>query len=165
MKYVLLLVFLLINSTVFAGTTVFGLELGKTTESELKKKYRVFPSKTSKWPGGNEYTILTENINIDGLILLKAFFNNNNILVSIIAAFPNSKFEYLNKLLGEKYKLMRSDIGSSYKMTKYYDKTTEITIDTGRFFLTVSYIDIIILDCPVKRKEELDSEQEIKSLL
>ena len=112
----------LFSAMAFADPSVFGMELGKMTESELKSAYDVRHIGTNKYSGGNMYSIPKRSINFDGVKEVTTVFDQNNKLVAVLTTLPKSKFEYINGALGNKYKQVSSKIPFvGDKSVKYRD--------------------------------------------
>ena len=84
MKYLFAILFIFGCLPTFAETTIFSLELGKTSEGEMKEKYRVSSLGINKWNNGNMYSIPTQSINFSGLNEVQVIFNKENILVGVL---------------------------------------------------------------------------------
>ncbi len=118
-------------STAFAETTVFGLELGKTTEKELKEMYPVKDEGLNKWNEGGMYSIPIKSINFEGLQSVLTIFSVESRLVAVLAKFEKGKFDYLKQALDSKYSLIESDLPLvGNKFIAYRDGSTEIFLDS-----------------------------------
>ena len=133
----------LTSSLAFADPTIFGMEIGKMTESELKSKYNVSHTGTNKYSHGNMYSVPSGSINFDGLQEVTTIFDTNNKLVAVLTTLPKSKFDYLNNALGGKYKLVSKQIPFvGDKSATYRDGATEISLNAPHmsFEMTMNYI-------------------------
>lgn len=133
----------LFSSVAFADPTIFNMELGKTTESQLKSMYNAHHAGTNKYSNGNMYSLPTSAINFEGLQKVTAIFDTKGVLVAVLTTFPNSKFDYLNKALGDKYKRTSQNIPFvGNKSASYRDGGTEITLESPHmsFEMTMNYI-------------------------
>lgn len=66
MKKGIALAISLFSSVAFADPTIFNMELGKTTETQVKSLYNVKHTGTNKYSNGNMYSVPTSAINFDG---------------------------------------------------------------------------------------------------
>lgn len=127
----------------FADPTVFNMELGRTTESEVKSMYSVQHSGTNKYTNGNMYEIHSSEINFEGLQEVSTIFNSEGTLVAVLAKFPKGKFEYLNQIMSQKYKRVRHEVPFvGNKSATYLDGETEITLSAPHlsFEMSMNYI-------------------------
>lgn len=133
----------MISSSVFADPAIFGMELGKMTEKDLKAMYTVNHTGTNKYSNGNMYSVPTSSINFEGLNEVTTIFSTDGKLVAALTSLPKSKFDYLNKVLGGKYKLVSQKIPFvGNKKATYRDGSTEITLDAPHmgFVMSMNYI-------------------------
>lgn len=143
MKKGIILAVSLFSSIAFADPIVFGLQIGKTTEAELKKLYKVSSTGTNKYNKGNMYSIPVSSINFEGLQEVTTIFDANGTLAAVLTTLPKGKFEYLNGVLKGKYKLVNQVIPFvGNKSAKYRDGSTEITLDAPHmsFEMSMNYI-------------------------
>lgn len=143
MKKGIALALSLLSTAAFADPTIFGMELGKMTETELKAKYNVSSNGTNKYSNGNMYSIPTSSINFSGLKEVTAIFDTNSKLVAVLTTVPKNKFDYLHQTLGGKYKLVSKNIPFvGNKSVKYRDGTTDITLEAPHmsFDMSMNYI-------------------------
>jgi hypothetical protein len=136
-------------SLVHADPTVFKMQLGQTTEAELKKMYKVSHEGTNKYSFGNMYSVPTSSIDFEGLQEVTAIFNEQGVLVAVLTKLPKRKFDYLNSALSGKYKLVNKNIPFvGNKSVKYADGNTEITLDAPHmsFDMSMNYITQELLD-------------------
>ena len=143
MKKGITLVIALFSSSVFADPTVFGMELGKMTEKELKSKYTVNHTGTNKYSNGNMYSVPVSSINFDGLKEVTTIFSKDGKLIAVLTTLPKSKFDYLNKALTGKYKLVSKQnpfVGN--KKATYRNGATEISLDAPHmsFDMSMNYV-------------------------
>ena len=130
---------MLLNSSVLADPTIFGMELGKMTEKELKSTYNVSHTGTNKYSNGNMYSIPVSSINFNGLKEVTTIFSTDGKLIAVLTALPKNKFDYLNKTLGNKYKLVSQQtpfVGN--KKATYRDGATEISLDAPQMSFDTS---------------------------
>jgi hypothetical protein len=90
-----------ISSTASADPTVFGMEMGKMTEQDLMAMYNVKHEGKNKYSNGNMYSVPASSIDFDGLKEVTTIFNPEGTLVAVLTTLPKTKFDYLNKALGE----------------------------------------------------------------
>lgn len=143
MKKGITLALSLLSSTAFADPTIFGMELGEMTETDLKAKYNVSHTGTNKYSDGNMYSVPTSSINFDGLKEVTAIFDTNSKLVAVLTTVPKHKFDTLNQALGGKYKRVSQNIPFvGNKSAKYRDGTTDIILEAPHlsFEMTMHYI-------------------------
>ncbi len=143
MKKGIVLALSLISTLAVADPTIFGMELGKTTEKELKSLYNVKHTGMNKYSNGNMYSVPAGNIAFDGLQGVTTIFDTDEVLVAVLTEFPKSKFGYLNKAIGGKYQLVSQKIPFvGNKTATYRDGTTEITLNAPHmnFKMSMNYI-------------------------
>lgn len=143
MKKGIALALAMLSSSVFADPTIFGMELGKMTEKDLKAMYNVNHTGTNKYSNGNMYSVPVSSINFEGLKEVTTIFSTDGKLVAVLTSLPKSKFDYLNKALGGKYKLVSQKIPFvGDKKASYRDGATEITLDAPHmgFVMSMNYI-------------------------
>ncbi|PHS13148.1 MAG: hypothetical protein COA86_17490 [Kangiella sp.] len=143
MKIGIILSLALFSSITLAEPSVFGMELGKTTETQLKEKHRLNHTGTNKYTNGNMYSVPTSGIDFSGLKEVTAIFNTNGKLMAVLTTLPKSKYDYLKKALGGKYKLTnekKAFVGD--KSSTYRSGSTEITLEAPHmsFDMTMNYI-------------------------
>jgi hypothetical protein len=97
-------------SQAFAEPSIFGMEIGSMTESQLQSQYKVEPSGTNRYTQGNMYSVPVESIDFDGLKSLQVIFSKEGTLLAVLAKLPQTKFDYINGLLKKKYTLVKSNI-------------------------------------------------------
>ena len=143
MKKGIVLAISLFSSVAFADPTIFNMELGKTTESQLKSLYNIQHTGTNKYSNGNMYSVPTSAINFDGLQEVTTIFDTKGVLVAVLTTLPKSKFDYLNQMLGGKYKRVSQNIPFvGNKSATYRDGATEITLEAPHmsFEMSMNYI-------------------------
>ncbi len=143
MKKGIILALSLLSSSVLADPTIFGMEIGKMTETELKAKFNVSSTGTNKYSSGHMYSIPTSSINFSGLKEVTVIFDTKSKLVAVLTTLPKSKFDSLNQALGGKYKLVSQKIPFvGNKSAKYRDGTTDITLEAPHmgFDMSMNYI-------------------------
>lgn len=70
-------------------------------------------------------------------------FDESGVLVAVLTTLPKSKFDYLHKTLGSKYKRVSQNIPYvGNKSATYRDGETEITLEAPHmsFAMTMNYI-------------------------
>lgn len=143
MKKGIILAISLFSSVALADPTIFNMELGATTETQLKSMYRVRHTGTNKFNHGNMYAVPASAINFDGLRQVTTIFNKDGVLVAVLTTLPKSKFNHLNQILGGKYKQVSQNIPFvGDKSATYRDGETEITLNSPHLGLemTMNYI-------------------------
>lgn len=130
MKKLLVSALAFISHSVLADPTVFNMELGKTSENEVKEMYSVVAAGKNYYSNGNFYNIPTHQIDFDGLKNVQVIFDNKGVLVAVLTNLHKSKFDYLNSILSKKYKLVKKEIPFvGNKLVKFRDGGTEIILD------------------------------------
>lgn len=130
-------------SNVFADPMIFGMELGKTTESQLKTMYDAQRTGMNKYSNGSMYSVPTSSIDFDGLQEVTAIFDTKEVLVAVLTDFPKSKFDYLNSAIGSKYQQVSQNIPFvGNKSATYRDGETEIKLNAPHlsFTMTMNYL-------------------------
>ncbi|QDO82431.1 hypothetical protein FM037_03195 [Shewanella psychropiezotolerans] len=100
----------LLSFSAFADTTAFGLTLGKTTETELKKIYHAKFTGVNEYTTGNTYSIPVNQLDIEGARNAFASFDTDLTLNYIRIEFRQSRFKALNQILSSKYTLTEQRI-------------------------------------------------------
>lgn len=127
------------SSVALADPTIFKMELGKTTERQLKSLYSVQHTGINKYSNGNMYSIPASAINFDGLQNVTTIFDTKGVLVAVLTTLPKSKFDYLNQTLSGKYKRTSQNIPFvGDKSSTYRDGETEITLNAPHMSFTMS---------------------------
>lgn len=165
MKRGILLALALQCSSVLADPTIFGMELGKLTETELKTKFNGVHTGVNKFSNGNMYSVPVSNIKFDGLKEVTTIFSDDGKLVAVLTTFPKSKFDYLNNALSSKYTLVSQNIPFvGNKEAKYRDGATEITLDAPHmsFDMTMNYINDDLMRA-FKRQSQEESRKKQQS--
>jgi hypothetical protein len=143
MKKAIILGLSLISSIAIADPVVFGLRIGKTTESELKKLYKVSSTGTNKYSKGNMYSIPLSSIDFEGLQEVITIFDIDGTLAAVLTTLPKDKFNDVNGVLKAKYRLVNQVVPFlGDKFAKYRDGATEISIAAPHmsFDMSVNYI-------------------------
>ncbi|WP_425628634.1 hypothetical protein [Vibrio neptunius] len=130
MKQGLAIALLMICSQAFAEPSIFGMEIGSMTESQLQSQYKVEPFGTNRYTQGNMYSVPVESIDFDGLKSLEVMFSKEGTLLAVLAKLPQTKFDYINGLLKKKYKLVQENIPYvGNKEVLYRESETLIFLD------------------------------------
>lgn len=131
------------SSILFADPVIFGMELGKTTESEIKSSYAASYQGMNKYSQGNMYSIPTSKIDFDGLQEVTTVFNQKGELIAVLTTLPKSKFDYIKNALDGKYKRVSQKIPFvGNKSVTYRDGSTEIELNAPHmsFEMSMNYI-------------------------
>lgn len=131
------------SSVAIADPSPFGLELGKTTVSEAKGKYRITEAGTNKYSNGPMFNVPTGQIEFEGLKGLTLIFDEGGTLVGVLATLPKAKFNSIHQTLSGKYRVISQNIpfvGDS--SARYVDGATQITLDAPHmsFEMSMNYI-------------------------
>lgn len=165
MKKLLLLVAFLFSSPAIADPTIFDMEPGKTTESELSNMYNATPTGINKYSDGSMYAIPTSAINFEGLRNVTAIFDTDNTLVAVLTEFHKNKFNYLYETLNKKYQRISQTIPHvGNKKAEYRDGGTIITLDAPHmsFQMSMSYARAGFID-KFKQKNAAEKRQKQQS--
>lgn len=176
MKKLLLTLLFSVSLPSLADPTVFKMELGKTTEQEVKEMYNLEPDGVNKYSNGNQYYIDPTQLDLEDLKSTFIIFDEKGVLVYVssdfnsISSMENSKsrykkFDYLYKILANKYKLVKKErpfVGDQY--AKFRDGGSEIELSEphmGGFKISLSYARKDFLDAFDKKQSE-DKKQKTK---
>nr|DAF33502.1 MAG TPA: hypothetical protein [Inoviridae sp.] len=176
MKKLLLTLLFSVSLPSLADPTVFKMELGKTTEQEVKEMYNLEPDGVNKYSNGNQYYIDPTQLDLEDLKSTFIIFDEKGFLVYVssdfnsISSMENSKsryqkFDYLYKILANKYKLVKKErpfVGDQY--AKFKDGSSEIELSEphmGGFKISLSYARKDFLDAFDKKQSE-DKKQKTK---
>ena len=138
-----LLSLFLLSFSAFADTTAFGLTLGKTTETELKKIYRAKFTGVNKYSSGNTYSIPVNQLDIEGARKALVGFDTDLTLSFIQIEFRQSRFKALNQILSSKYTLTEQSIpfvGNKHAFYHHENAVIELIAPHISFEATLSYI-------------------------
>lgn len=138
-----LLLFIVSFGTASANPAIFGLKVGITTEKQLEEVYNANLLGTNKYSNGNMYDLPVNQIDFEGLEKTTLIFNKEKILVAVLTKFPQSKFDYLRKVLNKKYKKISQKIPFvGDKSVTYKHKETEISLRAPHlsFKLSMDYV-------------------------
>ena len=131
--------------TVTADPAPFGLEIGKATISDVKKKYKALHTGENKYTGGDVYSLDTSIIGIEGLQSATAIFDKKNRLVAILTTFSKSKFQFLfDTMRQKKYRLTKKNIPFvGNKTAQFKNGKTTVYLDAPHlsFEMSLNYID------------------------
>jgi len=145
MKKLISICLLCIIFTINADPTPFGLEIGKATIKDVKKKYKAHHSGENRYTGGDMYSLDTSIIGIDGLQSATAIFDKKNRLVAMLTTFSKNKFQFLfDTMRQKKYKLAKKNIPFvGNKTAQFTDGKTTVYLDAPHlsFEMSLNYID------------------------
>ena len=176
MKKLLLTLLFSVSLPSLADPTVFKMELGKTTEQEVKEMYNLEPDGVNKYSNGNQYYIDPTQLDLEDLKSTFIIFDEKGFLVYVSSDFNSisymensksryQKFDYLYKILANKYKLVKKErpfVGDQY--AKFKDGSSEIELSEphmGGFKISLSYARKDFLDAFDKKQSE-DKKQKTK---
>lgn len=145
----------------WAEPTVFGMELGKMTESELKKNYSVSHLGVNLYSNGNMYSIPAESISFDDIQDVTAIFSEQGILTAVLAELPKSKFDYLKEVLSKKYSVESKNIPFvGDKTIKFRSAASQILLEAPHmsFKMSMNYFTNDFMD-----KFESKSKEEVRN--
>lgn len=162
MKKILTIAVLLFATFAFGNPAIFQMEIGKTTESEMRSLYKSKHTGVNKFTLGNMYSISPEQIEFDGLKDITVIFDNEEILVGVLTIFGKHKFDYLYKILNSKYKLTYEDIpfvGS--KVAEFKENDTQIFLEAPHlnFDMSMNYLHN---DLMIKYEQQSKAEKQTK---
>lgn len=163
MKKRITLAIILFSSSVLADPSIFGMEIGTMTEKELQSMYSVTHTGTNKYSNGNMYSVPVSAINFDGLKNVTTIFNKKGELVAVLTTLPKKKFDYINKNIGGKYKLVSKKIPFvGDKTAKYRDGATEISLSAPHmsFDMSLNYINDELLNAFNKQSKSESKKKE-----
>ncbi|OOE49069.1 hypothetical protein BZG12_16260 [Salinivibrio kushneri] len=141
------------------------MELGAMKEKDLKAKYNVTHTGTNKYSSGNMYSIPVSSIDFQGLKEVTTIFSSDGKLVGVLTTLPKNKFDYLNKALSGKYKLVNQKIPFvGNKAATYRDGATEITLEAPHmsFDMSMNYINDELMRA-FKQQSEAEARQKQKN--
>ena len=145
----ILFALLLVSPFAFAAPSVFGMEIGKTTEAEAGRMYRLNKEQLNPYSGGYQYSLNPKSIDFSGLEQVTLIFDEKKVLVYVQAVFPKYKFEELMKMLGSKYKPVSRQIPFvGDKIVVFHDGGTRITLEGPHmsFNTTLTYAQNSLLE-------------------
>ena len=110
-KLLLIIIFVIVSLNLSADPAPFGLEIGKASLNDIKKKYSIQHKGKNKYTGGDMYTLTPDELGIEGLQAVTVILNKGNKLVAVLTTFPKHKFKYLFDTMKQKrYKLTKKNI-------------------------------------------------------
>ncbi|WP_256856052.1 hypothetical protein [Rodentibacter ratti] len=172
MKKLALTLLFTFSAPAFSDPTVFKMELGKTTEQEVKEMYSLEQDGINSYSDGNQYYINTREIDFDGLKSTLVIFDKQGILVGVLSTLSESDpmkhgtFSHLYKILNNKYKLVKKErpfVGDQF--AKFKDGNTEITLNAphmGNFEIRLDYIRNNLLE-NYKKRNAKDKKAKIEN--
>ncbi|MCC8462131.1 MAG: hypothetical protein LN546_02965 [Rickettsia endosymbiont of Ecitomorpha arachnoides] len=95
----LLIIFFCLNT--YSNPMPLGLELNKTTNIDLTKKYKIINKEPNYWQGYNYYIEPNEKTISKALVICNDF----NIIEAVILTIDKNKFEEFYNILKDKYSL------------------------------------------------------------
>ncbi|AFC71251.1 hypothetical protein [Rickettsia australis] len=95
----LLIIFFCLNT--YSNPMPLGLELNKTTNIDLTKKYKIINKEPNYWQGYNYY--IESNVKTISKALVK--YNDFNVIEAVILTIDKNKFEEFYNILKDKYSL------------------------------------------------------------
>jgi hypothetical protein len=148
-------------SQAFAEPSIFGMEIGSMTESQLQSQYKVELLGTNHYTQGNMYSVPVESIDFDGLKSLQVTFSKDGTLLIVLTKLPKTKFDYINGMLKKKYTLVRETVpyvGNKYVV--YLEGETLIFLDAPHlsFEMELIYINEALYNDMVKQRDEAESQ-------
>ena len=150
MKKFVLPLLAVLSIPAFADPTVFKMELGKTTEQEVKEMYSLQQDGINSYSDGNQYYINHSEIDFDGLKSTLVIFDKQGVLVGVLSTLQevdpmkHGTFSRLYDILNSKYKLVKKErlfVGDQF--AKFKDGKTEITLNAphmGNFKVHLDYV-------------------------
>lgn len=134
---------LIFTSYAHADPAPFGLEIGKTTISEMKKQYRATKTGVNKYTNGQMFSLNTAQLGFDGLKEATIIFDDKDKVSAILLSFPKQRFDTLHQSLRSKYHVVSSQIpfvGNKKVVMK--NGKTEITLNAPHmsFDMDLNYI-------------------------
>lgn len=121
MRGLVFLVAMMASTVALANTSVFGMALEKTTESQFKERFDD-AELMGKWPNtqGNAYQIDGSGIDFNGVKLARVVFDKNGQLVAVMTMIDGKRFDGIKRTLNGKYTLIRErDQGSVMKTATF----------------------------------------------
>jgi hypothetical protein len=110
-KLLSIVILLCLSLNLSADPAPFGLEIGKASLNDIKKKYSIQHTGKNKYTGGDMYSLNPDELGIEGLRSVTAILNKGHKLVAILTTFPKSKFKFLfNTMRQKRYKLTKKHI-------------------------------------------------------
>jgi hypothetical protein len=110
-KLLSIVILLCLSLNLSADPAPFGLEIGKASLNDIKKKYSIQHTRKNKYTGGDMYSLNPDDMGIEGLQSVTAILNKSNKLVAILTTFPKTKFKFLfNTMKQKRYKLTKNNI-------------------------------------------------------
>lgn len=156
------LIMLTINS--YAAPAPFGLEMGKATISDAKARYALESHGKNPISQGENFDVVTKNIDFDGLQKLNITFDKEGKLVSLSATLSKGRFDDVVASMRRKYKLVKSEIPFvGNKSAEFQDGNTVIFIEAPHlsFSMTLMYIQTGFLE-QVKQSINKDKQEKQK---
>ncbi|MBT3717766.1 MAG: hypothetical protein HON68_02005 [Gammaproteobacteria bacterium] len=129
-KFVSILLLSLMSTSSFAGTTIFGMELGELSTDQLKKMFPATYIGVNRFTEGKMYSIPVKSVGVSGLKRLKTVFNKDRKLVGVLAVMSKSRFNQITQELNSQYKMVRQNIPYvGRRDVKFVDGPTEILLE------------------------------------
>lgn len=139
MRVLVTLIAFVFSTATFANPSVFGMEIGSTTETQLKSRYNVERTGVNKYTDGNMYSVPPSAIEFEGLQEVTVIFSDSGVLMGVLSTFPKSRFDYLKGVLDKKYERVSQEIPFvGNKAAAYRQDSTEIKLDAPHMSFTMS---------------------------
>lgn len=163
-RYLLFSVFLFIVSNAQAAPSPFGIEIGKTTYEEVRKKYPGQNIGINKYSKGEMYEIDPKSITVEGIQKIIGIFNEDGIILSLCTKFAKYRYRDLTESLAQKYSLISKEepfVGN--KWAKFLDENIAIIIEAPHMShsLTLEYsqYDFLKMFDEMQRQETEDKKR------
>jgi hypothetical protein len=132
-----------VSSCAYAEPSPFGITINKTTEEELKSKYRFTDEGENQYSRGRMYKIHPAQVEFEGLESLTVIFSKDNKALAVIANIGKNKYDKVLANLSSKYKLIsKKDAFVGDKAATLVDDDTNIYLSAPHmsFSMRMSYI-------------------------
>jgi hypothetical protein len=162
-----LLLVLFLTAIAFGDPAPLGLELGKATVKDARKKYSLQNLGKDKYTLGPMFRIPVSQVNIDDLTDVMLVFDRKGVLQAVALAFPDYKFEEIYRTLRKKYRLVKSEnslVGDKY--AEFEDGNSVIVLESGNlgFITTVIYArkEFLKVVSEIEEREEREKKKRLE---
>jgi len=135
--------FFMLSGGAIADPAPFGLEIGKATIQEAKKKYTLKNNGVNNYSNGEQYLLDVKDITLEGAKSIDVIFGQDEKLQGVVVTLHKGRFNPLMESLQKKYKLTKSNVafvGDS--SATFSDGNTKIFLNAPHmsFVMTMEYV-------------------------
>lgn len=158
-----ILAFAMLQASVYADTSAFGITLGKTTLDEFRKEYpSAVKEGISDWTDGEIFSVPVNDLNFEGVKGDYVIFTRDGKATAITIDIDKERFNAIHEMLTKKYKVSKKDIpfvGNKFVRYKNGDDVIELNAPHLSFKMNLLYAEKEFMDTYLKRKSEENNKK------